>query len=102
MIVVLALSLFVVLAGSAEGLPVALAGAGVAVVLGWRLALLASELRERVWGVLISEKGEFPLVSVEWERSRLLEPTCAPSSGARTSRWEPSRMPRGEFHAAPT
>jgi len=72
---VLALSVSVVLAGSAEGLPVALAGAGVAVVLGWRLALQAAELRDRVWDVLISEKGEFPLASVEWERSRLLEPT---------------------------
>jgi hypothetical protein len=74
-IVVLVMSLFVVFAGATAGLPVALAGAGVAVALGWRLVLLAFDLRDRVWDVLINEKGEFPLAYVERERARLLEPT---------------------------
>ena len=74
-VVVLVVSVLVVLAGATAALPVALAGGGVAGVLGWRLALRASEFRDRVRELIISGRRAFPLAFVEWERSRLLEPT---------------------------
>ena len=74
-VMVLALSVLVMVTGAAAALPVALAGGCVAVVMGWRLALRASEFRQRVWELIISGRGDSSLASVERERSRLLDPT---------------------------
>ena len=73
-LVVLVLSVLAMLGGATAALPVALAGCGVALVMGWRLVLRTSEFRERVWELAISGRDEFLLASVKRERSRLLDP----------------------------
>jgi hypothetical protein len=72
---VLSVSLVGVVVGARGAVPVAVAGAGVTAVMGCRLAVRASEVRDCVWELIIGGRGEFALPLVERERTRLSDPT---------------------------
>lgn len=72
-IALLAVSAVGVAAGGRGALPVVVASALATIGFGCRAALRALDRRERVRDVIISGRGDLPLVVVERERRRLLD-----------------------------